>query len=168
MKLRSAILLYTTQMFYFISDCFTHKNNFVLFQLIMPRKKKDTIWKHFQSFSNRSTKFSYCRKKYTFGNVNKMEEHLKKCFKCPLAVRKGLRNKEDNPQTPILQPGCASSSITTDSTEEQPDITMRCTESPEFTEEKQENLTKLLSKGNICDWRPSFHGGASAMATIFS
>jgi hypothetical protein len=54
----------------------------------MPRQKKQIIWVHYiTNANNKSIKCKYCQTTYSVPNVNKMERHLKKCLKCPRAIK---------------------------------------------------------------------------------
>lgn len=59
----------------------------------MPRQKKK-IWKCYNEKSDGSVECNYCKQTYKFGNVSKMETHIKKCLKCPEQMRRTIFEEE--------------------------------------------------------------------------
>lgn len=49
--------------------------------------KKGLAWNFF-NVKGKSVQCKYCNKDYKHANVNKMENHIKKCFKCPAGLKK--------------------------------------------------------------------------------
>lgn len=54
-------------------------------------KKKGPAWNFFKQ-KNKGVECKYCCKVYKHSNVNKMANHIKKCFKCPADMKKILDN----------------------------------------------------------------------------
>lgn len=52
-------------------------------------KKKGPAWDFFKT-KDKGVLCKYCNKEYKVSNVNKMTKHIKKCFKCPDALKKVL------------------------------------------------------------------------------
>lgn len=52
-------------------------------------KKKGPAWNFFKE-KNKGVECKYCCKEYKHSNVNKMTNHIKKCFKCPADMKKIL------------------------------------------------------------------------------
>jgi hypothetical protein len=57
----------------------------------MGRYKKIEVWKYFRGSDNNSVVCSFCDFKYKVSNVNKMENHLLRCVKCPKNVKDELQ-----------------------------------------------------------------------------
>lgn len=58
----------------------------------MGRPKNDDVWACFTKTAAQGVECKYCKKKYAFANVNKMESHLLACFKCPEEMRAKVRD----------------------------------------------------------------------------
>lgn len=58
----------------------------------MGRPKNDDVWACFTKTPAKGVECRYCKKKYMFANVNKMESHLLTCFKCPEDMRAKIRD----------------------------------------------------------------------------
>lgn len=60
-------------------------------------KKKGPAWNFFNIKKDKTVQCKYCNLEYKHANVNKMEKHIKKCFKCPVGLKKILnRHEVDN------------------------------------------------------------------------
>lgn len=55
----------------------------------MPRTKKK-VWNCFDEKSDGSVECKWCKQTYKFGNVSKMENHIKKCLKCPEQMKRTI------------------------------------------------------------------------------
>lgn len=56
-------------------------------------KRKGPTWDFFKT-KNKGVECKYCSKEYKHANVNKMEKHIKKCFKCPADLKKVLDSSD--------------------------------------------------------------------------
>ncbi|KAF9417929.1 hypothetical protein HW555_005074 [Spodoptera exigua] len=110
--------------------------------IIMPKHKKQKVWRHYHSLPDKSVKCTFCSKMYRVPNVTKMGTHLLKCPKCPLVIRNELT--ESCEETSLIASNTTNSAITEGGyvTSTPSDATPLL----EFTEEKKRRLTKLLSK----------------------
>jgi len=52
-------------------------------------KRKGLAWNFFKE-KNKGVTCKYCSKDYQHANVNKMTQHIKKCFKCPADMKNAL------------------------------------------------------------------------------
>lgn len=62
------------------------------------RKKREDVWKNYRIGSDKSVICTFCENKYKVANVNKMHNHLLKCYKCPEVIKNELR-KQNNQTT---------------------------------------------------------------------
>lgn len=57
-------------------------------------RKKGAAWSFFNVKKDKSIQCKYCNVEYKHANVNKMERHIEKCFKCPVGLKKILKRNE--------------------------------------------------------------------------
>lgn len=95
-------------------------------------KKKGPVWNFF-NLKGKGVSCKYCFKEYKQSHSNKMENHIKKCFKCPQDLKKVLELstmiekpiKKKSPYEPLIvevedfnKPGPSSGSFKSSSSSE--------------------------------------------------
>lgn len=116
-------------------------NNLSL-QVVMPKQKKQKVWRHYHSLPDKSVKCTFCSKIYRTSNVVKMGQHLVKCQKCPLVVKNEVKSCDQT------SPVASNISSLATAAEENTESSFSSDQaiSVDFTEDKQRHLSKLLSK----------------------
>ncbi|KAG7308255.1 hypothetical protein JYU34_006934 [Plutella xylostella] len=116
----------------------------------MPRKKKNDIWENYlHSATTKTVKCKHCDKVYQFANVNKMANHLLKCYKCPVVIKNKLKTTPETNTPAINMPRPDVSLIETSPDQSMIDANTSSTSTnsePLISAEKKLYLDQLLSK----------------------